>query len=283
MKERNSKRDTVSEEERKETLEQFIAWLDTPMLILGFVWLILLIVELVSGLTPAQEILTTIIWACFVAEFAVQLTLAPHKGSYLKRNWLTVISLIVPAFRIFRITKFFRLLRVTSTVRGLRLVKVIGSLNRAINGLRENLGRYRAGYVLVMSLSVTFVGAAGMFAFESNLPNGQGLESYGDALWWTAMIMTTLGSQYWPKTVAGRLLGFLLSLYAFGVFGYVTGALASFFVGREKETQKVADTLSLDDIRHEIRSMRADLEKISNVRQRSCRVEQSPSDDNHPT
>jgi hypothetical protein len=32
----------------------------------------------------------------------------------------------------------------------------------------------------------------------------EAFDSYGDALWWTATIITTLGSQYWPATAAGR-------------------------------------------------------------------------------
>ena len=56
------------------------------------------------------------------------------------------------------------------------------------------------------------------------------------------MIITTLGSAHWPGTAEGRILGFLLSLYAFGIFGYITATLATFFVGREaasKETEIV--------------------------------------------
>ena len=34
--------------------------------------------------------------------------------------------------------------------------------------------------------------------------------------------MTTLGSEYWPKSTEGRLLCFLLAVYAFAVWGYIT-------------------------------------------------------------
>jgi len=39
------------------------------------------------------------------------------------------------------------------------------------------------------------------------------------------MIITTLGSAYWPETAEGRMLCVLLALYSFTVFGYVTAAL----------------------------------------------------------
>ena len=65
-----------------------------------------------------------------------------------------------------------------------------------------------------LTLLVTFVGAAGMFAFEQD---AGGIDTYGEALWWTAMLMTTLGSEHWPQTGEGRVLCFFLALYAFAV------------------------------------------------------------------
>jgi voltage-gated potassium channel len=47
--------------------------------------------------------------------------------------------------------------------------------------------------------------------------------------------MTTMGSGYWPESAEARVLCLLLALYAFAVFGYVTAALASFFVGRDAQ------------------------------------------------
>jgi voltage-gated potassium channel len=34
------------------------------------------------------------------------------------------------------------------------------------------------------------------------------------------MIMTTLGSEYWPRSPEGACSAWLLALYAFAVFGY---------------------------------------------------------------
>ncbi|WP_228055032.1 hypothetical protein [Gloeocapsopsis crepidinum] len=42
-----------------------------------------------------------------------------------------------------------------------------------------------------------------MYAFESNTPDGCGLNDYGAALWWTAMLITTIGSEYWLQTPEG--------------------------------------------------------------------------------
>jgi voltage-gated potassium channel len=126
-----------------------------------------------------------------------------------------------------------------------------------------SMGRRGFGYVVGLTVIVTFGGAAGMFAFERDAGGG-GLNSYGEALWWTAMIMTTMGSQYWPQTAEGRVLCFLLSLYAFAVFGYVTATLATFFVGRDaaSEDAEVAGNKQIAELRDEIAALREEIRRL---------------------
>jgi hypothetical protein len=42
------------------------------------------------------------------------------------------------------------------------------------------------------------------------------------------------GSEYWPKTGDGRVLCLALAMYGFAIFGYVTAALATYFIGRDR-------------------------------------------------
>lgn len=262
------------EKERFEILERLEHWLETPMLVLAFVWLALLIVEFIWGESSLFEIIGTSIYVVFILNFALKFTLAPRKGDYLKRNWLTAISLLVPALRIFRVFRVFRVLRLARAGRGLRLLRVVSSLNRGMHALGASLSRRGFGYVFALTLLVTFAGAAGMYAFENEAPGG--LRSYGEALWWTAMIMTTMGSQYWPQTVEGRVLCVFLALYAFAVFGYVTATLATYFVGRDAESAEaeVAGSAQLITLREEIRALREEMRAFAE--RRSDSVSQHP-------
>lgn len=224
----------VIESERFQALHQLEDWLETPVIILGFFWLVLLIVDLLWGLTPFLNALMFLIWGVFILDFALRLLLAPHKWAFLRHNWLTALSLFIPALRIGRIARLASTLRALRAARGLRLVSMISSVNRGMRSLRRTMQRRGFGYVIALTLLVTLVGAAGMFAFEGR-DGGGGLSSYGEALWWTAMLMTTLGSEYWPQTAEGRLLALLLALFAFAIFGYVTATLATYFIGRDVE------------------------------------------------
>jgi voltage-gated potassium channel len=227
------------ERERWCLLLRLQRWLEIPMMCLGVAWLALVVVELTRGLSPFLERVGTAVWLVFVADFALRLVLAPRRGRYLRRHWLTAVSLVVPALRVFRVWTLVRVLRVARTARGLRLVKVVSSLNRGMRGLDRALRRRGFGYVVAFTALVAPVGAAGMYAFEQN-PGGPGLNSYSESLWWTAMLLTTVGSEYWPRTPEGRLLTLFLAIYALSIFGYLAATLASLFVGREAERSAVA-------------------------------------------
>lgn len=215
--------------ERSSLLRTIEKVLEGPMVFLGFVWLILLIVELIWGLSKPLEYLSLTIWIIFIIDFVIKFILAPAKVVFLKKNWLTAVSLIIPALRVFRI---FRLVRLLRGLRGIRLVRIVSSLNRSMKSLAATMKRRAVGYVFLLSLVVTFAGAAGMYAIEKPNP---GFENYGMALWWTAMRVITAGSDFWPATPEGRGLAFLLSLFGYAIFGYVTATLATFFIGRDAE------------------------------------------------
>lgn len=246
--------------ERNLLLKRLERFFELPMIILGFVWLALLIIELVYQTSPVLETFGLIIWGVFILDFIIKFIVAPEKGPFLKRNVLTVISLIVPAFRILRVARILRFIRFS---RGLRLVKVVGSLNRGMRALSATMKRRAFGYVILLSVIVLFGGAAGMYAFEKDIEGG--LSDYGTSLWWTSMILTTMGSEYWPRTFEGRLLCIILALYAFAVFGYVTATIASFFIGRDAEDKRaeVAGSEQIESLREEIRALREFIEKKS--------------------
>ena len=119
--------------------------------------------------------------------------------------------------------------------------------------------------MLLSTVVVAFAGAAGIYGFERSGPGEGGVDSYATALWWTAMILTTMGSESWPWMPEGRLLCLLLAIYAFMIFGYITTSLASFFVGRgvEDPEAEVAGAKALEASREEIAALRSELQRLA--------------------
>lgn len=245
-------------QQRSNLLRSFEKLLEGPMVFLGFVWLVLLVVELIWGLPQTLEYLSLAIWFLFLIDFAIKLILAPHRGSFLKRNWLTAISLLIPALRVVRFLRFVRLLR---GLRGIRLIRIVSSLNRSMRSLAATMQRRAFGYVLVLTLLVIFAGAAGMYALERS---NAGFDSYGASLWWTSMRIITAGSSAEPITSEGKALAFLLALFGYTIFGYVTATFASFFIGRDAEEQNapVAGSQDIKALQQEIGELKAMLQSL---------------------
>lgn len=252
--------DPEAERDRLQILRTLEDWLETPLVVLGLVWLVILVAELLIG---ENEVLTTaaaFIWIVFIVDFLVRLILAPRKIAYFRQNWITAVALVLPAFRVLRIGRVIRALR---AARGLQLARLLTSVNRGMGALSQTMERRGARYVVALTTVVIFTGAAGMYAFERSVPR-EGFDSYAESLWWTAMLLTTIGSEHWPATPEGRALALFLSIYALGVLGYITATLASFFVGRDAEAEsgEVAGEAALESIRAELAGLRAEVRAL---------------------
>lgn len=206
------------------------------MLLLSLLWTILLVLEFTRGLSPALQTVSDFIWIAFITQFVIEFAAAPRKSLYLRKQWVTAVSLALPALRLLRLARLARAVRVARAMRGVRLARLLGAINRGMRTLAIGFRRRGAGYAVVLTVLVAFVGAAGMYRFELDAGGGPGFPDYASALWWTVMLLTTMGSDYWPRTPEGRILCVLLAIYAFAVFGYVTAAIAAYFVGQDRTT-----------------------------------------------
>ena len=221
-----------SNKERENILLEINETLDLPLIFLAILWLALIILDMLYGLPPLLQTVNSVIWIIFILDFSIELYIAPRKKEYLKQNWLVALSLLLPPLRILRLFRASRVIKIVRVSQSFNFARLVSSFNRSLGIVRTTMKRRGLGYVLALTTFIILLGAAGMYNFEYPY-----FDSYGDALWWTSMIMTTIGSQYWPVTSEGRVLTFLLALYAFAIFGYITAALASILIGKDKKSQ----------------------------------------------
>lgn len=218
--------------QRWNLLLRFSDFLRPLMNFLAFAWLVLTIYEFTHDLSEGLEKVILGIWIIFWIDFLVELSLAPNKKVYLRHNIITVLSLLLPALRVLRIA---RVIRVAATFRGSALVKILSSTNRGMKALKTGFAGKGLVYIVSLSFIVILISAAGIINFESETGY---FHSYGDGLWWASMMVTTMGSDYFPKTIEGRILGFMLAVYGFAIFGYVTASVAHFFIGQKDSRSK---------------------------------------------
>lgn len=246
--------------EQQRVLRNYEAHMQLPVLLLSLAWLVLLVLEFVRPDGPLFNVFGTVIWCVLILDFVIRLALTPGKLTYLKANWLGALSLALPALRLLQFTRAVYVARTAQAASSFRLIALVTSFNHGVQTLGGTLRRRGFAYVVALSVLITFVGAAGMYVFEQT---NTGFRSYGDAVWFTAMIMLTLGSNTWPVTAEGRLLCVLLALYAFTVLGYLTATLASMFIGTDASGQAGGAEQDVADIKAELESVRLELHTLT--------------------
>ena len=250
-------------ERREELRERLDRYLDLPLALASVLMVLIAVIEIGGDVRgPWDGRLTVLgwaLWGLFFVEFAAKFALAPNKRAYLKRNPLDLIVLLVPFLR------FLRVLRVLRATRALPVLRLLIFGGRGSGAAVVLLRRRRLGQLALVSVLVVLIGAAAGYALEAGAP-GATITGFGDALWWSAALVTTVGSELYPVTASGRVLGIFLMLYAVGVFSYFIASIASILVGldaqqqppREPDTkQGVAVRLSQE----EIKALRRVLEK----------------------
>jgi voltage-gated potassium channel len=250
---------------RESLLYQVEKMMRGPMIVLGFIWVVLVFLQFNQGLSSTLKILTTVIWIIFILDFILRFSLAPKKKEFLKNNWLTTLALIVPALRIFQ---FIGMLRLLAASGGLSLVQAVGTMSRGMRALGETLGRRGFKYISLLTLIVTFLGAAAIYGFENNIPEPGGIHDYGTAVYFTIMMITTIGSDYWPRTPGGKVLTVILSLYAVAILGYIAASLATFFIDREAESPQapVPSEKSIQKVLEEVRALRQEIIELKEMK-----------------
>ena len=222
---------------------------------LSLVFVVLLVVEFAVALPPAParwlELAGWFIWAVFTIDFVTRFFLAESKTRFLRANWLTALAVLLPAFRVFRA---FRAVR---AVRSLRLARLVTGTNRGARALRRIAGFAGAGYVVILTLLVWLLAAAGVSWLERGQPDAS-IGSFGEALWWSATTIIQQGSEQHPVTAEGRILAVLLMVFSLGVSGYITAALAAFLLGRRRQEADAELTALRDELRALRRHLPAD-------------------------
>jgi voltage-gated potassium channel len=261
--ERRDQRQEAVQTERWELLGHLQAMLEPAMAGLGLVFLVLLLLEYAAvdvgpvgqdGLGWALQG----IWAIFLVEFSVRFIVAPAKGAFLKANWLGALSLVLPFLRPFRAFQAARALR------SLSLVRLLGGINRGIRVLRRVTRGRQIAYVALLTVLAMFAGAVGVLFFDRDVQDAP-IQTFGDALWWSAAMVTTINNEKFAASPEARVLAILLRVFAVSVFGYITASIASYLIGSAQEEARgdeEPDTLraELAALREELAALRQQIE-----------------------
>lgn len=244
---------------REELRKKLDRYLDLPLAIASLVVVLLVVIQLTGEVAEPWsgrlEALSWGLWGLFFLEFVMKFALAPVKRHYLRENWLDVLVVLLPFL------KFLRLARVLRATRALPVFRLLVFGGRGSGSALALLRRRRLGQLGIVSVMVVLLGASAGYLIEADAP-GTTITDFGDALWWSAALVTTVGSELYPVTAGGRILAFALMIYAIGVFSYFIGAIASVLVdfdSRQKTEGGAEDGVRLTE--RELSALRSILEK----------------------
>jgi voltage-gated potassium channel len=111
-------------------------------------------------------------------------------------------------------------------LRVLRGVKSARAMAHFVAGRREE-----SALLASLLLSLLLIVSCSIAILEFEVPAGGNIASAQDAMWWAVTTMTTVGyGDRYPITAEGRMVGIFLMASGVGVFGMLSGLVASWFL-----------------------------------------------------
>jgi voltage-gated potassium channel len=197
--------------------------------------------EIIAGLDNA-------VCALFFLDFLITFWRAEDRKVYfLKWGWMDLLSSIpmVDELRWGRVARVFRIFRILRGLRAARLLAEVVVVRRA-----------QSAMLTAALLSMMLVVFAAIAILQLETDANSNIRTAEDALWWSLSTITTVGyGDRYPVTSEGRLLASGLMIAGVGLFGALSGLVASWLL-KPAETRQAAE---IDALQAEVRELRAEL------------------------
>lgn len=203
---------------RERLAQQVYDRLHPAMTALGLLFVALVFAQgpAAEGTTLQRALLaaTWVLWAVFVAEYALRLVIAPSTWTFLRRTWWQLLFLIVPVLTLLRALLILRVTRPTRVA--LAAVRGGRSARATLTG--------RAAWLAVLTAIVTFASADVLYQVGRVRPYGTALHA--------AALATVAGEPTGSEHGVAQVLDVLLAVYAVVFFAALAGSLGAFFLER---------------------------------------------------
>lgn len=149
-------------------------------------------------------------------------------------GWIDLVSSI-PYVGILRAGRVLRLIRLLRVLRAFRSTKILVKhiFKSKIKGTMTAVSVLTILIIIFSSISILLVETSP----ESNIKSAE------DAIWWTFETITTVGyGDKFPVTTLGRIIGTIVMVVGVGLFGVLSGYIASLFIGEKKKEEQIENT-----------------------------------------
>jgi len=188
-------------------------------------------------------VLSWTVWGAFAVDLVIRLALADERAAYAVRHWYDIVLVVVPMLRPLRL---------------LRLLAFARILGRSAT---RNLAGRVTLYVIGTAIAAVGLGALAVLDAERDAP-GATITTFGDALWWAATTVTTVGyGDVTPANAWGRIVAAVIMLESIAFVAIITAAITSNFVERARR-QAAEAAGEADHVAAELAGMREQLTQI---------------------
>ncbi len=190
-----------------------------------------------------------VIWLVFVVDYLARLYLSTRRKAYIRNHLVDLLVIILPFFR---------------PLQALRLFLLLSLLNRYI-GRPDRAGRLVGSLIAATSLTA-FIAALAVLAAERGAPGGNIL-SFGDALWWTAVTISTVGyGDHYPVTGSGQAVAVALMLVGVGLLTSIAATMASWLIQRISVAERSSQALTQRDLEQVLAELKALRDEVAQLR-----------------
>ena len=199
----------------------------------------LLLLEIISDRLPDGDrnfifIVNLVVFIAFAIDYIVKLVLSDSKPTYIRTQWLSFLIVIS------QLLALLPALGVLGVLRGVRAIRVLGVIARVIGigaatkSSGKEFFKKRAASVAFGIAGLTLISSAVAFTIAEDVGDGRRINSFFDALWWSAATITTVGyGDIYPVTTAGRIIAVFTMVVGISTLAVVTARIAKFLISTE--------------------------------------------------
>lgn len=211
-----------------------------------------------TGASPRVDLLLTVfdvlVWLIFAADFTIRCWLSTQRWRFIRTHPIDLLIALLPPLRPLRLMR--------------AAMVVLDTLNR------HTFSRMRLSvFIGTSSVLVIYLCSLAMFDAEYGV-EGAKVQNFGDALWWAAVSVTTVGyGDYYPVTVEGRLIALVLMFLGIGLISFAIGTATSWVVDQLKSVEESADRADreIGALAAELRALRAEVAALRTDSENSSR------------
>lgn len=225
--------------------------LELPLIATAIIFLAAYAVDVLDRphgvLQVVVQVIVWVTWLVFAVDYGVRLLLARGRWHFFLHHLPDFAMVALPVLRPLRL---------------LRLITLLSLLQRAAGTrLRGQVAVYVVGSTTVL----VGVASLAMLEAERTVP-GASITSYGQALWWAIVTITTVGyGDKVPVSDTGHFIAVALMIAGIALLGTVTAWLASWLVDKVADDKAESDAVTKDELAAlttEVAGLRALLERV---------------------